>query len=185
MHPSQVQALVQVPRALAPELPPPPMFPGPRFLTLTCTPASVPCYEAERVTVSGCAPRSSICPVGWMASPGTLRAPRILKHDVIGPVCFYVPQNFWVCKILGFPGAFRIKSQKKLKWCQNAKKRQRDPEKREPSCSKMQPDFQVDSLENQPHAAYIGRTALVPICQGPSQQMSQLQIFCSGSGGGE
>ncbi len=36
------------------------------------------------------------------------------------------------------------------------------------------PDFQV---ENQPRAAYIGRIALVPIHQCPSQKMSSLKIF--------
>ncbi len=36
-------------------------------------------------------------------------------------------------------------------------------------------DFQE---ENQPRAAYIGRTALVPIHQCPSQKISKLKIFC-------
>ncbi len=40
-------------------------------------------------------------------------------------------------------------------------------------------DFQV---ENQPRAAYIGRTALVPIYQYPSQKMSELKNFCRGGG---
>ncbi len=44
-----------------------------------------------------------------------------------------------------------------------------------------EPDFQV---ENQPWAVYIGRTALVPICQCPSQEMSQLKIFWNRRGGG-
>ncbi len=41
-------------------------------------------------------------------------------------------------------------------------------------------DFQV---ENQPRAAYIGRTALVPICQDSSQQISQLKKNCPRGGG--
>ncbi len=40
-------------------------------------------------------------------------------------------------------------------------------------------DFQV---ENQPRAAYIGRTALVPICQYPSQKMSQLKFSMGRAG---
>ncbi len=36
-------------------------------------------------------------------------------------------------------------------------------------------DFQV---ENQPRAAYISRKALVPICQCPSQEMSELKVVC-------
>ncbi len=51
--------------------------------------------------------------------------------------------------------------------------------KRQITGCKFELDFQV---ENQPLAAYIGRTALVPICQCPSQEMSQLKIFCKGGG---
>ncbi len=72
---------------------------------------------------------------------------------------------------------FRVKPQCKTQQQMNLSRRLQNELDFQSRRLQNELDFQVENLSR---AAYISRKALVLICQGPSQQMSQLKIFYMG-----